>query len=113
MPFSVDGQLTEKWASYGFMPPPPHPGPLPLPLRGRGVFLSLPAEDGASAGRKGQDGEAIDLLLVVHGLLLQSHSRTWSPPQHPSTAHGAKFVLISQTGTTAQSGRAGSAKFWM
>ena len=25
-PFSVDGQLTEKWASYGFMPTPPHPG---------------------------------------------------------------------------------------
>ena len=23
-PFRVDGQLTEKWASYGFMPTPPH-----------------------------------------------------------------------------------------
>lgn len=45
--------------------------PSKLPLRGLWVLLTLPAEDGASTGWKGKDGQSVDLLLTVCGFLLQ------------------------------------------
>ena len=55
-----------------------------LPLSQDRVLLPLPAEDGARTGWKGQDGQPVDLLLAVCGLLLQHHDRAQVTPTAPS-----------------------------
>lgn len=59
-------------------PPRGDPGsgsPQQSPFVGHAPLLPLPPEDGADAGREGEGGEAVDVLLAVGGHLLGQRER--------------------------------------